>query len=174
MTFTDGGQPLGTATLNASGVGTFSTTALSVGTHAIVATYSGNTDNTASHSPVLTQVVLAQTTTSLSAAPTTTTASMTVLLSAQVTSNGGTHPSGTITFKDGATTIGIATLNPAGAATLQIATLASGSHSLTAVYSGDTLDTPSTSPNVIETVQAIPDTGAACGVGTHGEHVRSR
>jgi iron complex transport system permease protein len=41
-----------------------------------------------------------------------------------------------VTFKDGATAIGTATLDGAGAATLNISTLQAGSHAMSAEYSG--------------------------------------
>jgi hypothetical protein len=42
-----------------------------------------------------------------------------------------------ITFKDGSTTLGTAALNGSGQASISISTLGVGSHSITAVYSGD-------------------------------------
>ncbi len=62
-------------------------------------------------------------------------------------------PTGIVTFKDGATTIGTGVLNAADVATLAISTLASGAHSITAVYAGDTNYATSTSPAVTQTVQ---------------------
>ncbi len=49
-----------------------------------------------------------------------------------------------VTFKDGATSLGTGTIS-AGVANFSIATLACGSHSITAVYAGDTTNTASTS-----------------------------
>jgi hypothetical protein len=66
-----------------------------------------------------------------------------------------TAATGTVTFKDGATTLGAATLVN-GAATLDISTLAYGTHSLTAVYSGDTITSPSTSAVVGQTINFNP------------------
>ena len=59
---------------------------------------------------------------------------------------------GTVTFKDGATTIGAATLT-SGTATLSISSLASGSRSLTAVYGGNSTNGTSTSGGVSQTVR---------------------
>jgi len=58
VSFLDGGAPIGTGTLNASGVATFATTALAVGSHNITASYPGNTTTQRSVSQVLVQVVL--------------------------------------------------------------------------------------------------------------------
>jgi autotransporter-associated beta strand protein len=49
-----------------------------------------------------------------------------------------------VTFKDGATTLGTGTIS-AGVAAFSISTLAFGSHSITAVYAGDVTNTASTS-----------------------------
>ncbi len=49
-----------------------------------------------------------------------------------------------VTFKDGATTLGTGTIS-AGVAAFSISTLAYGSHSITAVYAGDVTNTASTS-----------------------------
>jgi hypothetical protein len=54
-----------------------------------------------------------------------------------------------VTFKDGAATIGTAALN----ASLAIATLASGTHSITAIYGGDINFNGSTSPAISVAIQ---------------------
>ena len=58
-----------------------------------------------------------------------------ITFTAKVTSTAGT-PTQTLTFYDGATSIGTATLS-GGVATLTISTLAAGTHSITASYGGD-------------------------------------
>jgi hypothetical protein len=60
---------------------------------------------------------------------------------------------GTVAFQDGSTLLGSGTLS-GGIATLSISTLSGGQHSLTAVYGGDTNDAPSTSPVLVQTVDA--------------------
>jgi hypothetical protein len=60
-------------------------------------------------------------------------------------------PSGTITFKDGSTTLGTAALDPSGNARLTMA-LALGSHSITAAYGADANFTASTSPVLIQSI----------------------
>jgi hypothetical protein len=57
VTFTDGATVLGTAALNSNGQATFTTSSLTVGSHAITAVYSGDTNNAAGTSAALTQVV---------------------------------------------------------------------------------------------------------------------
>jgi hypothetical protein len=57
VTFLDNGAVLGTSTLNSSGVVTFVTSELAVGSHSLTATYSGNGVTQPSLSGPLTQVV---------------------------------------------------------------------------------------------------------------------
>jgi hypothetical protein len=71
-----------------------------------------------------------------------------VTFTASITPNTATS---TVTFKDGTKTLGTATLS-GGSATFSINSLAVGSHSITAVYGGDTYDSGSTSSSVTETV----------------------
>jgi sugar lactone lactonase YvrE len=60
VNFSDGATLLGTGTLNSSGIATFSTTTLALGTHSITAAFQANTNFTAS-SATLTQVMTAPT-----------------------------------------------------------------------------------------------------------------
>jgi hypothetical protein len=57
VTFKDGTTVLGTTSLNANGVATFTTTSLSVGSHNITAEYNGDSSLTGSISNVLVQIV---------------------------------------------------------------------------------------------------------------------
>jgi Bacterial Ig-like domain (group 3) len=60
----------------------------------------------------------------------------TVTFTATVTSVGGT-PSGTVTFEDGTTVLGVASLNGSGQATYTTSSLSAGTHGITAAYGGD-------------------------------------
>src|SRR5207253_9085374 len=60
------------------------------------------------------------------------------------TSPGMGTPTGMVTFRDGAAVLGTGTLDSTGRAALSTSTLGSGSHTITAVYSGDTNFTSST------------------------------
>jgi LPXTG-motif cell wall-anchored protein len=85
---------------------------------------------------------------------------------------GATDPTGTVTFRDGATVLGTGTVDH-GTASLTL-TLSAGVHHLTAAYSGDTALAPSTSDAVTYTVAAprpeLAATGAdgATGAGALG------
>ena len=71
--------------------------------------------------------------------------------------SGSGIPTGSVTFSDGATQIGTGTLNSSGTATLSTSSLGVGSHSVTAVYSGDTNFSASTSAAVSVTVRSRED-----------------
>jgi large repetitive protein len=154
VNFMNGATLLGTGTLNAKGVATY-TAALAVGTYSVTAVYQGDSNNAGSTStpPLSLSVVEATTTTTLAASATTITPGTALTLTATVTGNGGT-PTGTVTFMDGATSIGTGTLNAKGVATLTVSNLAVGQHSITAVYGGDANDAGSTSTAVTISVNA--------------------
>jgi hypothetical protein len=67
-------------------------------------------------------------------------------------------PTGTVTFKDGATTLGTGSLNGSGQATFSTGALSAGGHSITAVYGGDLLYNPSTSSVLTQTVNQASST----------------
>jgi hypothetical protein len=69
----------------------------------------------------------------------------------------GASPTGTVTFKDGATTLGTGTLHGAGQATFTTSALTVGSHSITAVYGGDASNAASTSAPLTQAVGTAPD-----------------
>ncbi len=147
VTFSDGTTQLAVVTLT-NGVASFPTAGLTAGKHSIIASYGGDVSDGISSSSPLTQVVnLAATSISMTSSANPAAQGQNIALRVSVTPQGAT---GTITFKDGSTTLGTATLS-LGAASLTV-TLSPGSHSLTAVYSGDQNNATSTSPVVNQTV----------------------
>lgn len=153
VTFLDGTTVLATRSLSASGGASYSTSSLSVGSHIISVVYNGSAGVGGSVSPSITQVVnQASTTTALSASPSQAVAGQRVKLTATtaVVAPGAGKPSGTVTFYDGATAIGSASLI-SGKATLSV-NLSVGSHAITAVYSGSANFSGSTSPTLTVTV----------------------
>lgn len=76
-----------------------------------------------------------------------------VTFTARVTSGAG-MPTGTVTFKDGAATIGSGTLSVSGVATFSTSTLSAGTHSITATYAGSRYCLTSTSTAVSQVVGA--------------------
>jgi cyclophilin family peptidyl-prolyl cis-trans isomerase len=160
VTFSDGTTTLGTGTLDANGTATFTTTSLSAGTvHSLTAVYNGGGLFTGSTSAAVSQLVnQASTTTTVSASPNPATAGQTTTLTAAVSAAapGGGTATGTVTFQDGTTVLGTATLGANGQATFQTSALTQGLHTITAVYAGDGNFTMSTSIALMLTVSAAP------------------
>jgi len=150
VTFSYNGSTLGTGTITGMGTAMLSTTSLPAGSNVVSATYSGTVDYSAASGSV-TQVVNA-TTTSLSSSANPSSYGQSVTLTAGVTTTGSTTPTGTVTFRNGSTSLGSATLNSSGIATYTTARLPLGSNSLTASYNGDTVDNKSTSPALAQVV----------------------
>jgi hypothetical protein len=141
---------LGTGTLS-SGKATFTTSSLALGTHSITAAYGGNTNN-ASISSVLTQIVgKAATSTTLLSSANPSAFGQAVIFTATIKPATTGTPTGTVTFKDGATVLGTGTLS-SGKATFTTSSLALGTHSITAVYGGSATYLASTSPTLTQTV----------------------
>ena len=74
-----------------------------------------------------------------------------ITFTANVTSNGGA-PTGSVNFLANGNVIGAGTVNASGVATFTTSTLAAGTYSVTASYTGDTNDAGSTSAAVSLTV----------------------
>jgi hypothetical protein len=154
VTFKDGSATLGTGTLS-SGKATFSTSTLTAGSHSITAAYGGATNYNSSTSSALTQTVnKANTTLTLASSKNPSTYGSSVTFTATVSPSAAT---GTVTFKDGSTTLGTGTVS-SGKATFSTSTLIAGSHSITAVYGGDTNYNTSTSSALTQTVNKATTT----------------
>ncbi len=159
VTFYDGTAILGTGDLSGFDSIHYFTTAYTIGSHNITATFGGNSSYAASTSSILIQVVKAP-------PPATTTATVTsslnpsrfgqnVTFTATVSTASGT-PTGTVNFFDGATNIGSGTL-AGNTATFATSTLTTGSHNITATYNGNANYAASTSsPAITQTVNAPP------------------
>jgi hypothetical protein len=121
----------------------------------ISAVYVGDTNFSTSTSSNLTQTINpASTSTALasSANPSVTGQSVTFTATVSATSPGSGTPTGTVNFRDGGTTIsgcGTQTLNGSGVATCA-STMTTGSHTITAVYSGDSNYSTSTSAGLTQ------------------------
>jgi hypothetical protein len=157
ISFMNGSTVLGTATLNSSGVATLSITSLTVGTYSLTAQYSSTASFLASTSAAASVTVnasTATTSTSLVASPNPVIAGQALILVATVSENGTTVPTGTVSFMNGSTVLGTATLNSSGVATLPPTSLGAGTYSLTAQYTGTASFLSSTSAAVSVTVNA--------------------
>lgn len=159
VTFRDGTTVLGTAALNA-GVATLTVATLSVGTHSVSASYAGDANFNAggSSAPAVVTVTQLATTATLTATPNSGSFGTTINLAATVASNTATPATGTVTFLDGAASIGTGMLGANGMFTLPVATLAAGTHSITVVYGGDVNFTGSMSAAVTVTIAGAATT----------------
>ena len=108
--------------------------------------------NSAVGSAAYTITSAAATTTSLTATPNPVGTGQTLTLTATIHWTGSTTPTGTVNIMSGSTPLGTAPVNSSGVATLTITTLAVGSYSLTAQYSGNANFLSSTSAAVSVTV----------------------
>lgn len=147
--------PLGRLQANSTPV-TFTLPGLSAGTHYLSVYYSGTQQEAASYSLPAKVVftasvpVIIPTATSLVATPGVIGTSTGASFAATVTAaTGSATPTGTVTFFDGTTSLGTATLSASGTlasnAALSTAALTVGTHAITAVYAGDAAFAPSTS-----------------------------
>ena len=137
VTFLSGSTTLGTGTLNASGVATYTAASLNATTYTVTASYPGDTNFAASVSSASTLVVSPATPTIKLTAPATATVGASVTIGVTVTGTSG-NPTGTVVFKDGSTTLSTMTL-AAGAASYSTSALTVGTHSITVSYSGDSI-----------------------------------
>jgi hypothetical protein len=140
VTFSDGSTALATVPLNATGSATFTPASLALGSHSITVSYSGDANFLASTSAALTQQVnQASATITLTSSLNPAVVGQPVVFTAKVASNspGVGTPTGTITFNDGSTVLGTATLDNTGSTSFNASSLLVGSHSITATYSGD-------------------------------------
>ena len=133
---------------------TVTTSALSVGVHNITAQYLDDVNFVGSTSSVYSDTVnRAATTTAVVADhnPSVYGTSVTFTATVSATAPGAGTPSGSVTFKDGPTTLGTGTLS-GGQATYSTSALAAGVHSITAQYGSDADFNGSTSAAYSDTV----------------------
>jgi hypothetical protein len=169
VTFMSGTAALGTAALS-SGTASLTTTALPVGTDSITAVYGGDADFAGSTSTAVSQTVnKASSTTTLVSSLNPSAFGQSVTLTANVSGQFSGVATGTVTFSNGSTSLGSVSLS-GGSAALITTTLPVGTNSITAVYSGDTNFTGSTSNTVSQVVAAVTSSGiniAGAGTGSN-------
>ena len=169
VTFTDAvtGAALDTETVYPNGTASFYTYSLAIGSHQIVASYSGDSANSASKSAVLTQVVgRAAATATLSSSLNPAVVGQSVTFNGSISATGGPL-TGTITLAvDGVTqsplSINTSYSYQSGVYTSSFSytpsALPAGSHSVTLAYGGDPNNTPCTSAPLTQTVSAVSAT----------------
>jgi hypothetical protein len=159
VVFYDGPTALSGNVNLTGGVATYSTTALTPGQHSLSAQYAGDTSNASGQSNVVNEVVnqISTTTTIASSNPTVNVGTQ-ITFTATVTNTSGPAPTGTVQFTEGTTVLGSSTVSSNGHASLTLATLAPGTHTIVATYSGDTDNSGSASSGLVETIQQIATT----------------
>ncbi len=142
---------IGSATLNSSGVATFTRSNLNADSYPLTAVYQGDANNLGSTSPVVNQVVTEATSSAaLTSSPNPSTSGEAVTFTATITSPTA-KPTGPVTFAQGKTVLGTAQLS-GGKAKFTSSTLAVGSTTISATYSGDS-NISESSTSVTQTVQ---------------------
>jgi large repetitive protein len=150
----------------AAGIATCTTTVLTVGVHSISGVYTGSATYLVSTSPVLTETVNAGSTTTLVGAslnPSVSGQTVTYTATVTITAPAAGAPTGKVDFQDGGVTIagcGATALSAAATATCAITYFGAGTHSIIAIYSGDTNFAGSTSPVFTENVNQASTTTA--------------
>lgn len=163
VAFSDGNILLGTSPLKTDGTSQFTTSALTLGTHSIVAAYSGDTDfsgSTSSVSQTVNSAAKAASTTALTSTPNPSAPGASVTLTATVSPAAGSSgtPTGSVSFTDQTTNTAIgsatlATVNGVRVALLSTSALTTaGAHIIQAAYQGDANFTASSSAPYTQTV----------------------
>lgn len=164
--FLDGASLIATATLNPAGTASIAESSLKLGTHPITARYTATQNFGAAASAVLNQVIQTSvgmaTSTMLASNLNPATAGESVTFTADVVTVGQSLvPAGAVTFLDGSTVLGTASLNSSGLATLRTSSLQSGSHAISASYAGTATTAASSSTPLTESVNASSTAGPA-------------
>jgi hypothetical protein len=151
--FLASGALIGSGSVNSSGVASFTTTSLAIGSHFVVAYYQGNSEFAPSNSlGVHITVNKATTTLALTSNANPSGFGRTVTFTATITPHYGGQASGSVAFYNGPTKLG-STAVSGNAASLSTSSLAIGTHSITAAYGGDSNFAGSTSPVLSQAVQ---------------------
>ena len=158
--FMDGTTQLASVYPSGSNQVTFTTSTLAPGSHTITAQFQGDTNYTAATSASVTETIShGNTSTALSSSQNPSTINSSVTLTATVTQAAGTtFPTGTVTFYNGSSAIGTATLSSVygtDTASISISNLPAGVSSLTAQYGGNTDYNGSTSAVLTQTVNKV-------------------
>jgi hypothetical protein len=127
----------------------FTDSALAAASYTMTAVYLGDSTNATSTSAGVSETVdMIPTTTVIGTTPIPGTDPQVILVGTVVNDGTGPGPAGTVTFYNGSTSLGTATLNSNGIATLTLNLALGSSYNLDAVYSGDAVHSASTSKTV--------------------------
>jgi sugar lactone lactonase YvrE len=152
IVFYDGASVLSSVNVGTSGNAVYTTSSLTFGTHTLTAVYSGDTNHATSTSQAVSELIVQSATATLTSSLNPSVAGTPVTFTLKLAAVDGVIPTGSVVFTDGANSIGTATLDATGTATLQTSALSVASHEITASYAGDK-NYSSTSASLIQTVQ---------------------
>jgi hypothetical protein len=155
--FSDGGTPLGSAPVNASGIATLPATFTTTGSHPLLATYPGDNDHQAASATLTEQVDRANTSLTLTQSASPVTAGTTVTFTAHII-RAGSSPglTGTpIAFSDGAIPFATIPADSTGTAIATSPSLAVGVHTITATLA-QTASLNASSASISEVVTPAP------------------
>jgi sugar lactone lactonase YvrE len=139
VNFLNGATSVGSATVSKN-TATLVTSTLPAGTYALTASYSGDSNYSASTSSPLTLVVSSKPVpvVTLATSASSINQGQAVTFTATVSQfSGTTRPTGSVTFTDGTNALGSASLNGSGVATFSTTALPVGENTIYAVYGGD-------------------------------------
>ena len=166
VTFFDGTTQIGTAKLDPTGTATLNTSTLAIGTHPITAALAASLNFNASSTAVLQQVIVpppAATVTLLASNFNPSIFGQNVTFTAAVAAPGTifANSTGTVTFNIDGAALSTVPLTHQSTASFAISTLAIGSHTVVATYSGTaaapgTYFGASTSATLIQVVNVVP------------------
>jgi len=152
LTLLDGATVIASQTVSSAGSFAFSTSSLSLGSRQLSVAYAGDSDNASANSPAITVTIqLAPTATALGVGSNPGTFGQAVTFTASVVS-ASPSATGSVNFFDGSTQIGAVSLSSGGTVTFTTSSLAFGTHSITAVYTGDAQRATSTSAALSERI----------------------
>jgi hypothetical protein len=133
VVFKEGTSVYGTVSL-AAGSAQFVLPTLPIGTHKITAQYGGDTADGTANGTISLVIQGAPTTTTVTTSNQATNFGQSVTFTATITATAGS-PDGTLTFKNGSAVLGTVAVS-GGQAQFSVATLAAGTHTITALYNG--------------------------------------
>ena len=157
ITFSQDGAVVSTSPVGATGTATLQLPSLPAGTHAFVATYSGDAVDLASISTPLSELVqLRGTTDVLTTSATSLTGGQQITLISVVRWTGSATPTGSVTFFTGSDSLATVAVDSTGVATVTVL-LSGTSANLSSTYSGDQNYAGSTSATELVTIGPAPD-----------------
>ncbi len=153
VVFKDGASTLATVAL-VGGIANYTTSALTQGAHSITVSYAGDTACFPRDSAAIAYNVRGDSKTTLTSSANPSVNGQQVVLTATVAPVAPATgvPAGTVTFTDGAVTVGTGTLDGAGVATFTTSSLTLATHAMTASYAGNSAFAPSVSASLSQAV----------------------